>query len=733
MTSIYKHKGMWAGIIASVLVIILTYTGLFANLLQRLEYWALDYRFRLASKGTEAPEVVIVAIDDESIQKLGTWPWPRSYHAKLIDTLSQAKARVIGLNIILSTPDPREDHRLVQAIQRAQNVIMVAYPTIPAQISFRRGIMTVGHIQGPIEGMAQCTRGIGHITVVHDDDGTVRRIPALLRTRDKTLLAFGMEIAGVYQGEAHRRIVLDRGWLQVNSIRIPLDSEGNMLINYRGGPHTFTEIPYHRVLAGEVPPDIFKDRIVLVGVTASGLADSWITPFGSQGGMSGVEIHANIVHTILNKGFFGYPTGRQSAFLLLGLGIVSGLVFYRSSRLGTAFLVFMIFFIPSASFYLFLKERILLETIPLLGVVLATYISVTLIKSRAYRMEIGKRDLEMSAVLKIGEVIKNTRGGGEEFLESICRLIKEMTRVDTCYAILKRKDGNILIYGNNHQKIAGPLINLEMVESVLQTGKPVWEGMDQKIPGVTGVMYVPIKSIDQVYGVLSLERRVSFDTRDLQLASVFTDYLAFVLEKETILDKTREAYIRAVEGLANVIRVKCPSIYRHSSQVLKLAEKMASVLNIPKGEVEVIRYAALLHDLGMAGIPEDILNKSDPLTAEQRLYLESHPEMGIEIIRPVTFLNAAIPIIRHHHERYDGKGYPEGLAGDEIPQGAQILAVADSFVAMLSDRPYRKAREQKEAISEIKRQSGAQFNPRVVEALLQSWPEVEPSGKKADS
>ena len=121
------------------------------------------------------------------------------------------------------------------------------------------------------------------------------------------------------------------------------------------------------------------------------------------------------------------------------------------------------------------------------------------------------------------------------------------------------------------------------------------------------------------------------------------------------------------------------------------------------------------------------------MTNEEKFHIESHPETGVEVIRPITFLKRATHIIRHHHERYDGKGYPDGLAGDEIPLGSQILAVADSLVAMLSDRPYRKARKQEDAVSEIKRQSGSQFNPKVVSALLQSLHEVDPHEKKDNS
>lgn len=730
--SIYKYNGIKFGLLAAILVIVLTYLGLFANLLQRLEYWALDYRFRLASKNIDASEIVIIAINDKSIQELGTWPWPRSYHARLIDFLNRAEARVIGLDMIFSTSTVEQDHQLAEAIKNAQNVITVAHPMIPAQISFPRNIMTVGHIQSPIAKVAEVARGIGHIAVVYDDDGIVRRAPALLRTKDKTLLAFGIEVALAYRDEEYGSIGIDKDSLRVNSIKIPLDSKGNMLINYIGGPYSFPEIPYHSVIQGEVPSDFFKDKIVLVGVTASGLSDFWATPFMHQGRMSGAELHANVVHTIINKGFFMHLGNRQGAFLLLFLGVVSGFIFYRFPCHGRLIFIFMILFTTSASIYLFLNRRILLDTIPLLSVLLATYIPIAQIKSKENKMGILKRDLEMSAVFKMSEVFERSKGNLEDFLKSVCDLTAKIAGADVCYAIVNRGDKEVIVDGTN-QKISGDLANHETVQKVLRTAKPILTDKDQRTSRIRGAMYVPIKSINHVYGVLFLERDKPFDTRDRDLASVFTDYVAFTLERDSVLHQMQEAYVQTIHAFAKVMDVKYPHIHRHSSQVSELAVKMAATLSVPKDEIEVVRYAALLHDLGMIGIPEDILYKSDPLTTEEKFHIESHPETGVEVIRPITFLKRATHIIRHHHERYDGKGYPDGLAGDEIPLVSQILAVADSLVAMLSDRPYRKARKQEDAVSEIKRQSGSQFNPKVVSALLQSLHEVDPHEKKNNS
>ena len=245
-----------------------------------------------------------------------------------------------------------------------------------------------------------------------------------------------------------------------------------------------------------------------------------------------------------------------------------------------------------------------------------------------------------------------------------------------------------------------------------------------------GAIYIPINYINHVYGVLFLYRNMLFDSRDRQLATIFTDYIAFTLERNSMINKMREHYNQTVHVLAKVIDAKYPSIHRHSIQVSKLALEIADNLAISKDELEAIKYAAILHDLGMMAMPEDIHYKSDPLSTKERLFIESHPEMGTEIIKSATFLKMTIPIIRHHHERFDGKGYPDGLAGDEIPLGSQILAVADSFVAMLTNRPYKKPIKIEKVVAEIKKQSGSQFNPQVVKAFLQTFNKESSNGEK---
>ncbi|MCH8949612.1 MAG: HD-GYP domain-containing protein, partial [Chloroflexi bacterium] len=144
-----------------------------------------------------------------------------------------------------------------------------------------------------------------------------------------------------------------------------------------------------------------------------------------------------------------------------------------------------------------------------------------------------------------------------------------------------------------------------------------------------------------------------------------------------------------------------------------------------------IRRGALLHDVGKIGVPDQILHKPGPLTPEEWDKMKRHPMIGYDMLRDISFLSEAATIVRCHHERFDGKGYPRGLAGDEIPLGARIFSAADAFDAMTSDRTYRKALRPEAARDEIIRHSGTQFDPQVVQAFLEAYDSFEKKRRAA--
>jgi putative nucleotidyltransferase with HDIG domain len=173
-----------------------------------------------------------------------------------------------------------------------------------------------------------------------------------------------------------------------------------------------------------------------------------------------------------------------------------------------------------------------------------------------------------------------------------------------------------------------------------------------------------------------------------------------------------------IETLAAVIDARDVFTYGHSTQVTNYALAIAKEMGLPEEEREMIRKAGLLHDIGKVGISERILTKKGTITQDERHILEQHPVLGEEILGRVKDMKELAEIVGSHHERYDGNGYPYGRKGEEIPLAGRILGVADALDAMLSDRPYRPAMNLLQALVEIRRNAGTQFDPKVVEALL---------------
>jgi HD-GYP domain-containing protein (c-di-GMP phosphodiesterase class II) len=196
-------------------------------------------------------------------------------------------------------------------------------------------------------------------------------------------------------------------------------------------------------------------------------------------------------------------------------------------------------------------------------------------------------------------------------------------------------------------------------------------------------------------------------------------------ELESELEKKKRLFFHTTVALAAAIDAKDHYTHGHTSRVtnvsLEIAQRLAEKNRraFSTKLLEDIHIASLLHDIGKIGIPESILNKQGPLTKEEFDVIKNHPNIGVTILQPIHELNTAILGVRHHHERYDGTGYPDGLKGEEIPLIASIIAVADAFDAMISDRPYRKGLSKEHAVEEILRESGRQFDPQVATVFFE--------------
>ena len=195
----------------------------------------------------------------------------------------------------------------------------------------------------------------------------------------------------------------------------------------------------------------------------------------------------------------------------------------------------------------------------------------------------------------------------------------------------------------------------------------------------------------------------------------------------------REAYEATVGALCQAVETKDFYTRGHSDRVSRGSVMIAHEIGMRGERVEAIRYAGMLHDVGKLGVPTKVLQKTGKLTEEEYAAIQLHPMRGLDVVREIGFLDEALAGIMHHHERIDGRGYPMGLAGEEIPEFARVLAVADAFDSMTSTRSYRGARPVHEAIEELRKWSGTQFDPAFVDAFVaalkrEGWQRPEPPG-----
>lgn len=196
-------------------------------------------------------------------------------------------------------------------------------------------------------------------------------------------------------------------------------------------------------------------------------------------------------------------------------------------------------------------------------------------------------------------------------------------------------------------------------------------------------------------------------------------YYSILEELKSDIDEQHIDLISSIKTLISVINAKDRYTYAHTDRVVIYCELMAKHLNLSELDIKKLRYSAYLHDIGKIQISKDILVKKTKLTNEEWNILKDHPANGVEIIKPVESLQVICPIILHHHEKYDGTGYPNGLKGDEIPYLVRILSVADSFDAMTSNRPYSHRKTYEEAVQELINCSGTQFDPQIVDEFIE--------------
>ena len=235
------------------------------------------------------------------------------------------------------------------------------------------------------------------------------------------------------------------------------------------------------------------------------------------------------------------------------------------------------------------------------------------------------------------------------------------------------------------------------------------------------VICAPLFVHEEVFGTLTIANRADgspFSEEDLELLSTIAAQASVAIKNAQLYEEQQLTYLNTVQALISAVEASDPYTRGHSERVTRYSMALARKLDLSESACKDLEQAAILHDIGKIGIDDSLLHKVDQLSLRDIDRLRQHPHIGMRILEPIQYMHRIREIIGQHHERFDGKGYPLGLAGDKLLLEARILAVADSYDAMTSDRPYRKALSRDVALSEIEQNIGAQFDPRIAETFL---------------
>jgi len=349
-----------------------------------------------------------------------------------------------------------------------------------------------------------------------------------------------------------------------------------------------------------------------------------------------------------------------------------------------------------------------------------------------------------SAAEPLGQLVAFTRAvSAERVSQRMLRAAsKELTLLLEAEAALvsQLEEGllrEIADYARSERQVARGLsyylADYPATEAVLERGVP-W-GISSDDPGadpaevfvlremqMNSVLIVPLVVGEEPWGLIEIydSRPRAFSASERHLAELAGSQIAALLFAFEHEERAQRLYRETLASLSNALEAKDAVTSEHTEEVVRLAVAVAAELDLDLEAVRTVELGAVLHDIGKVRVPEAILNKPGPLDEAEWAIMRTHPEVGEQIVRPIQSLQAILPIVRHHHERWDGTGYPDRLSGRAIPVGARIVAVCDAYRAMTENRPYREALGPDEARRELEEGSGSQFDPDCVAALLRA-------------
>ena len=752
-----------------------------------------DFFSSLSRAGKKLPreikDILVVAIDNASLKEAGLqWPWKRSTFAELVGKISscQPKAIFLDFTFLGKSSDESLDLQLAEVIKNAGNVVLAGY------------IDEEGEFVRPLDIFSTPAKAIGLVNKkAAKHDIRVRSMRAVFRTKNKSLQApeydFSAEIKilallkdipleSIRYDSNQGRVILSP------QLTFQVDNFGLIPINYSAGVSDFINLPVYKFLGSQpIEPDLLKDKIVMVGITADIAHDIHPTPLGS---IPGIYINANSLLMLLSGNLLKTLPYWLGIGIFLFFSLAGGFLSYRLKP------AYSILLLPSLlSFislgYIFLQARynFRMDIFSLIFLSAVSYAAVEIYKYTSLVIESEK--LKIQAIidpltelytqryfqLKVQSVLQKQAKAAEHFfcllylnefsqlserhtlalphlIKMVSQTIKECAGKKSLLARYGEEAFSLCVFHIKLGEFENSLcllaerlarrefvINKEIIKisvKIAAVGFPrehiknypdlvlTCEAVLKRIaPDAKAPLAIFDPEVDRI--IAASESILTAGTMPRgELGYVSMDLQARNKELESALEELKSKqkeiarnYFYAMHSLVKALEEKDLYTAGHSERVSFYATALAEGLHLPNDEIEVVNRAAYLHDIGKIGLPDRILQKKERLNDEEFEFVKRHQAQGAKILEGLPFFEEVIPLVLYHHERYDGKGYPHGLTGDMIPRGAQIIAIADSFDAMTTGRGYNSPLLSEEAVGELRKCSGEQFNPAYVKTFIE--------------
>jgi len=515
-----------------------------------------------------------------------------------------------------------------------------------------------------------------------------------------------------------------------------------------------------------VPADQFKDKIIFIGVATPGSEqDVHVTPFGRK---FGIFIQANLLYNFLTDRLISIPGPFYTISIVTALSIIFGILIFRIHVRGSTYLLlaggFLVLFAISAiivftGLILFQNFNIMIDMIPLAAMFLMLIGTCLAVNLSSVSGESAIRDLQLNMLHEVGEMTTSKDESDQYSLKSFKEdieitsalaipssppeeLLDPIMRITHCEATaLYTLDADTGDYtftaftgpdeiNGDSQKISGSVNRWIQSET-----KPVWIENVSKHPELSQANYdnlrsclaVPLIVRKRTIGILYLYNKqtskispfAEFTAEELRMISSFSHQVGIAMENHRLYSDIHNIFLDYIKSIAAALDARDAYTHGHSRRVAEFSIGIGKELGLSEGELEFLELSATIHDIGKIGIGESVLNKPGELTEEEFLIIKSHVVKGSKILEPMSRLRALMPGVRHHHEKYDGTGYPDGLKGDEIHLVARIISIADTYDAMTTSRVYRKGLPKEVAYKEIEKGAGTQFDPKLALAFVE--------------